>query len=92
MSTAVDESHILNLCVHPDWQGQGLGRVLLDHLVAAARSRGAAHLFLEVRASNDAAQRLYLSMGFNEIAQRAGYYPARGGRESALVFAKTLAD
>lgn len=90
MSDAVGEAHVLNLCVHPSWQGNGFGRSLLKHLMEEARERNATNMFLEVRASNTAAQSLYLAMGFNEIAQRRDYYPAGKGRESALVFAKTL--
>jgi ribosomal-protein-alanine N-acetyltransferase len=90
MSEAVGEAHVLNLCVHPHWRRQGFGRALMEHLLAAARRTGVSNVFLEVRASNRAAQGLYLSMGFNEIGQRQGYYPAKQGREAALVFAKTL--
>ena len=90
MSVAVGEAHVLNLCVHPHWQGEGHGRRLLEHLLTVAEARGATHMFLEVRATNDVAQKLYRSFGFNEIAQRPGYYPADKGREMAIVFAKTL--
>jgi ribosomal-protein-alanine N-acetyltransferase len=90
MSIAVGEAHVLNLCVHPHWQGQGHGRRLLEHLLAVAEDRGATHMFLEVRATNAAAQTLYRSLGFNEIGQRPGYYPAIKGRETAIVFARTL--
>lgn len=92
MSVAAGESHVLNLCVHPGWQGHGYGRCLLEHLMGIALNRGASHTFLEVRASNEAAQKLYLSLGFNEIAQRPDYYPAARGREMALIFAKTLGE
>ncbi len=90
MSVAAGEAHVLNLCIHPRRQRRGHGRYLLEHLLESAAARKATHMFLEVRESNDSARRLYESMGFNEIAQRPGYYPARRGRETALVFAKTL--
>jgi ribosomal-protein-alanine N-acetyltransferase len=90
MSVAVGEAHVLNLCVHPEWQGRGHGRRLLEHLLQMTMARRVKHMFLEVRASNEAAQALYLAMGFNEIAQRPGYYPAPAGRETALVYARTL--
>jgi len=92
MSLAAGESHVLNICIHPDWQGQGHGRRMLEHLMDLALQQGASHVFLEVRASNEVAQQLYLSLGFNEIAQRPGYYPGKQGRETALIFAKTLAE
>jgi len=90
MSVAVGEAHILNLCVHPDWQSQGLGRRILGRMLNLARERHADTAFLEVRASNRPAQALYDSEGFNEIGQRCGYYPADEGREDALVYAKSL--
>lgn len=90
MSVAAGEAHVLNLCIHPDWQGVGYGRSLLQYLVDTATAQKATHMFLEVRESNAVAQRLYETSGFNEIAQRPGYYPAGRRRETALVYARTL--
>ncbi len=90
MSVAVGEAHILNLCMHPERQGQGLGRRMLGRLLTLARERHADTAFLEVRASNLPARYLYESEGFNEIGNRRGYYPAARGREDALVYAKAL--
>ena len=53
---------------------------------------GAEVTFLEVRASNHTASRLYERFGFNEIGRRPNYYPAVGGREDALVMAYSLVD
>lgn len=55
-------------------QGRGTGRQILRALRAEAVRAGATHLLLEVRADNDAAQRLYLREGFVQIARRARYY------------------
>ncbi len=86
MSVVIDESHILNLCIHPDWQGRGLGRKLLQRLLGIARQHGAETAFLEVRESNRSALALYTRLGFVEVGRRRGYYPAEGdGREDALV-------
>ena len=52
MSVAVGESHILNLCIHPEHQGEGLARRLLQRLLTLAREHGADTAFLEVRSSN----------------------------------------
>ena len=90
LSVAVGEAHVLNVCVHPDWQGRGLGRRILDRLLRLAREHEADTAFLEVRASNTVAQHLYESAGFNEIGLRRGYYPANSGREDAVVYAKAL--
>jgi ribosomal-protein-alanine N-acetyltransferase len=90
MSVAVGEAHILNLCVRPQSQGQGLGRKLLMHIIALARRHGADTLLLEVRPSNLAALNLYQAIGFNEVGVRKNYYPAEQGREDALILAFSL--
>lgn len=92
LSAAGDESHLLNLTVKPESQSNGLGGKLLGHLMKRGRVRGAEMAFLEVRASNHSAIRLYERYGFNEIGRRRGYYPAVGGREDALVMAYSLID
>ncbi|GAB3396158.1 GNAT family N-acetyltransferase [Azotobacter armeniacus] len=88
----LDEVHLLNITVKPQNQGRGLGLRLLEHLMARSRERQAAECFLEVRASNGSAYRLYERYGFNEVGRRRDYYPAAGGREDALVMACTLLD
>lgn len=90
MSVAAGESHVLNLCVTPAWQGYGLGRRLLDKLLEVAGDHYAAVMMLEVRPSNPRALHLYESMGFSEIGVRRAYYPARNGREDALLLAIDL--
>ena len=90
MSVAVGEAHILNICVDSELRGQGLGRRLLERLLNLARKHQADTVFLEVRESNQAAQYLYQSIGFNEVGLRRGYYPAGKGRENAIVLALSL--
>ncbi len=90
MSLAVQECHILNICVDPKQQGQGVGRRLLTELLSIAQSRGADTAFLEVRPTNVQALSLYFSEGFNEIGTRKDYYPAHFGREDAVILAKAL--
>ena len=90
LSVAADEAHVLNLCTSPDMQGRGHGRRLLRALLQLARGRGAQRVFLEVRPSNAPAIALYHDEGFNEIGRRQRYYPAREGREDALVMALEL--
>lgn len=90
LSVAAGESHILNLTVLPGLQQQGIGRQFLLHLIARAHLLSAQVLMLEVRASNQAAIRLYESSGFNEIGSRKAYYPAPDGKEDALIFALQL--
>jgi [ribosomal protein S18]-alanine N-acetyltransferase len=87
---AAGEAHLLNLSVAVGSQRRGRGLNLLHHVVQAARAEKAKVLFLEVRPSNAAGQRLYARYGFRQIGVRRGYYPARKGREDALVLALDL--
>lgn len=73
----LDEATLFNIAVDPDYQRQGLGRALLEHLIDELEKRGVATLWLEVRASNAAAIALYESLGFNEATIRRNYYPPR---------------
>jgi [ribosomal protein S18]-alanine N-acetyltransferase len=90
LSVASGEAHILNICVTPAEQGRGLGRRILARLLDLARWHRAQRVFLEVRPSNTNAVTLYETAGFNEIGRRPNYYPAKKGREDALVMAIEL--
>ena len=90
LSVAAGESHLLNVCIAPEFQGEGMGRILVEHMLKCARNKCAKRVFLEVRPSNRVAIQLYLSIGFEEIGVRKGYYPGVDGRENALVLSKTL--
>ena len=90
LSVAAGEAHLLNVCVHPDFQGNGFGRVLVEHMLKRARKGEASTIFLEVRPSNVVACELYDKLGFNEVGVRENYYPSYVGREDALVLAKDL--
>ncbi len=82
---AADEAHLLNLTIASEWQRQGYGRALLLHLLSLAVTEFVRSFFLEVRPSNGAAQALYTALGFKTIGVRRNYYPARAGREDAIV-------
>lgn len=90
MMAAAGEAHLLNLTIAPMWRRHGLGRDLLEHCLARACDHHADSVFLEVRTSNTAAIGLYHHSGFIDLAVRRGYYPARGGREDALIMKKAL--
>lgn len=68
------EGEILTLGVAPAWRRRGVARVLLDDLVARARTGGAQRLLLEVAADNTAAVALYTSLGFARQGIRRRYY------------------
>jgi [ribosomal protein S18]-alanine N-acetyltransferase len=90
MMLVLDEAHLLNLSVAKSYQKQGLGRILLEHMVSIAKNKQMANMFLEVRPSNISAIALYENMGFNEMAVRRGYYPAANGREDAVLMGLAL--
>jgi ribosomal-protein-alanine N-acetyltransferase len=84
------EWELENLAVAPGSQRKGIGRALVQRLIAVVEGRHAARLVLEVRESNVAAGALYQSEGFEQIGRRANYYsnPA----EDALLFEKKFDD
>ena len=86
----VDEVHLLNITVDPEFQGQGWGRVMLDALALWARAQRAQWLWLEVRISNLRAQQVYLRYGYRRVGERKNYYPATNGREDAIVMSYKL--
>lgn len=90
LSTGANEAHILNVCVAPAAQGNGYGRRIVLRLLDMARWHRSERIFLEVRPSNPHAIALYESLGFNEFGRRPNYYPAKKGREDALVMAMEL--
>jgi [ribosomal protein S18]-alanine N-acetyltransferase len=85
MMVVIDEVHLLNITVAPERQRQGLGKIMLNHLLADARQLGTRFMFLEVRPSNVNALEMYRRFGFVVIGERRGYYPAVNGREDAIV-------
>nr|WP_308808016.1 ribosomal protein S18-alanine N-acetyltransferase [Providencia sp. PROV266] len=86
----LDEATLFNIAIHPDYQGKGYGRVLMEHLIDDLSSKNVLTLWLEVRESNAAALHLYDKLGFHQVTVRKDYYPAKEGREDALILALTL--
>ncbi|MEO5732442.1 MAG: ribosomal protein S18-alanine N-acetyltransferase [Rubrivivax sp.] len=87
----VDELHLLNITVAPDWQRRGFGSLLLDTVRLLAVRAGHASLWLEVRESNLRALALYGRRGFVHVGTRRDYYPAAPQRENAVVMRLALA-
>ena len=83
----IGEVTLMDICVSPNNQGKGFGKVLMNHFIAEAKSIGASKIWLEVRAKNIGAQMMYINSGFVETNRRTGYYPsAKGfGYEDAIV-------
>lgn len=84
-SHVAGEASLLNIAVSPDAQGKGYGKALMIHLIKQCEALAQFQLWLEVRASNAHAYDLYLATGFNEVDRRIGYYPAKNGREDAIM-------
>lgn len=78
-----DEAEVANLAVTAEARRAGIGAALLDDLLRTLHDRGGATVYLEVRASNAAAQALYASRGFAVAGRRRGYY--RSPTEDAIV-------
>ena len=89
--SVVDEVHLLNISVHGDLHGRGIGKRMLDKVVALAREHAMTSVLLEVRPSNQRAITIYQRYGFIRIGMRPAYYPAAGdSREDAIVMRLSL--
>lgn len=83
MWMVLNEAHITNLAVHPQYRGIGIGRMLMLNLMQRAVSLDADRMTLEVRPSNGPARDLYHSLGFMECGLRKGYY--QDNNEDAII-------
>jgi [ribosomal protein S18]-alanine N-acetyltransferase len=83
-------AHVMNLCVRPEWRHRGLGKQILGRLLRIVRHRGIHAAYLEVRPTNRVARRFYKRQGFNQTGARNAYYPAKWGREDALILTRRL--
>lgn len=87
---AVDEAELLDIAISARHQRQGWGGKLLEEMMTLARRRNMQRVVLEVRASNQAAIDLYRKAGFADIGLRREYYPAKNGREDAILMGRGL--
>lgn len=79
----IDEAHITNIAVLPEYRGKKLGESILSKIMEVAREMGAISMTLEVRVSNIVAQNLYRKLGFENGGIRKNYYT--DNQEDALV-------
>jgi len=91
----VDEFHILNVVVAQQYQGSGLGHMLMQDIISLAQKLGLTKVFLEVRASNTIAQSLYEKWQFEQISIRKRYYSVPNSqnsneREDAHIYLRQL--
>lgn len=85
-----DEAHVTNIAVHPDYRRRSIGEGLLRRMMDLARRLGATAMTLEVRVSNEPAQRLYRKLGFVCCGVRPRYY--QDNQEDALIMWVKLRD
>jgi [ribosomal protein S18]-alanine N-acetyltransferase len=81
-----DECDIMNVAVHPEFRGIGLGNILLDALIKTCKDNKVNDITLEVRKSNIVAQNLYKKYGFKEEGIRKKYY--QDNNEDAVIMWK----
>lgn len=84
-SYVAGEVTLLNIAIEPSHQGLGLGQFLLSYLQTLSRSLSQQEIWLEVRASNKSAIKLYQKLDFVEVDIRTAYYPIHNGREDAII-------
>ena len=83
-----DESHLLNLAVKQDHQGQGFGKMLIEHFLQEVKKIGVKNVYLEVRCSNQKAIKLYEKYNFKRIGTRKNYYrkDKKNPKEDGLIY------
>lgn len=86
------EFEVLSLGVLPRWRRQGIGRGLIDSVVAQAEHGGIASIVLEVATENEPARRLYAALGFVQVGRRPRYYRQMGTGADALVLRRGTAS
>lgn len=89
MYHVADEGYLANLAVSPEYRRRGVGKRLLERLIALAREENLAFLSLEVRASNSAAISMYAAQGFKKAGVRKNFY--QSPTEDALIMTRTFA-
>ena len=86
----VDEVHVATIATHPDFRRRGVAKKLLAHTLYSLKEEGAQSSFLEVRASNVAAQEMYRKFGYEESGVRPRYY--KDNDEDALLMTLETLD
>lgn len=88
MWVVLDEAQLTNVALHPDYRGHGTGKEILAYMIELAKQLGAAKMTLEVRKTNQIAQRIYRNLGFAVTGTRKNYYPDNG--EDAILMGLVL--
>ena len=87
----MDECHIMNIAVLPDYRRQGIATSLIQEMFKLCQEHETHYVMLEVRKENLSAQNLYKKFGFTEEVVRKEYYKNPDGtREDAIVMSKEI--
>lgn len=86
----INEGHITNVAVSPEWRGLGVGSLIMDKAIAVAKALEMNEITLEVRTSNRVAQKLYMKKGFRMVGIRKNYY--QDSKEDAILMTKALSN
>jgi [ribosomal protein S18]-alanine N-acetyltransferase len=86
MWKVMDEGHITNIAVAPEYRGRGIGGALLAEMIAQSEQSGIVAMTLEVRTSNSSAQKLYMKYGFESAGIRPNYY--ENGEDANIMWKK----
>lgn len=84
----LDEGHVTNIAVHPEYQGIGIGKNLVNRLFDVSKKNKIINITLEVRESNIIAKDLYIKLGFLQEGIRKGYYSDT--KEDAIIMWRSL--
>lgn len=87
----LDEAHITNVAVHPDYRQKNIGKSLMLEMINLAVQNGSTGMTLEVRPTNTAARRLYEQLGFEEKGRRKRYY-TDNNEDAIIMWKNNLAD
>ena len=82
-----DTCEITNIAVHPDFRRKGIAQDVLNHMVELCKEYGVTYLNLDVKVSNENAQKLYVKNGFEKVGIRKRYY---GNGEDAVLMTKEI--
>jgi len=86
-SYVLDEAEVGNICILPEYRGNGIGKILFDRLITDLKSRGVTRVFLEVEDTNTPAISLYEHLGFVRYNSRKDYY---GNGKDALLYVLSI--
>jgi len=87
LSSVLDEAELLTICIHPDFQHHGYGKMLVEHLISYIAKNKIKKIFLEVATSNVTAISFYEKQGFKKVSIRKQYYHREDGvSEDALIY------